>query len=87
VVAVRGLRDPIDAAPGPPESGSGLIACAMEQQAPVVSGDLVDDPRVRHREWAVGEGLVSAVVLPLLHAGEAYGALSLFTRSWHVFPP
>src|SRR5262249_48445049 len=80
VGAGRGLRDPIEAAPGRPESASGLVACAMEQQAPIVSVDLVDDPRVRLREWAAGEGLVSAVVLPLLHAGEAYGALSLFTR-------
>ncbi|PYM54080.1 MAG: hypothetical protein DMD79_25225, partial [Candidatus Rokuibacteriota bacterium] len=86
-VAVRGLLAPLEEAPRRPDSGKGLAAYAMEGQAPVVSVDLVDDARVRRREWVVAEGLISAVVLPLLHAGEAYGALSLFTRTRHVFPP
>jgi len=47
--------------------------------------DIATDPRVAAKAWAAAEGLVSAVVAPLIHADTVYGTLAVYTRRPHVF--
>jgi GAF domain-containing protein len=65
--------------------GQGLTGIAAQTRALVTSPDVRRDERVLYPERMVEEGLVSAIVLPLLHAGTFYGTLNLFTRAPHVF--
>jgi GAF domain-containing protein/CheY-like chemotaxis protein/CHASE1-domain containing sensor protein/HPt (histidine-containing phosphotransfer) domain-containing protein/anti-sigma regulatory factor (Ser/Thr protein kinase) len=86
VAASVGLRDPGGTGRMPVEPGHGLVGLAVATRAPVVVPDLAEDPRLRNREWAAREGLVSGIVLPLVHVDALRGALALFTREPRPFP-
>lgn len=68
-----------------PLAGDGLAGLVALARGPVTIADLGEDARVRHKEWLIAEGLVSAILLPLLHGGRLYGTLNLFTRARHEF--
>jgi PAS domain S-box-containing protein len=55
----------------------GLIA---EERAPHMSNDVLHDPRVSDREWAVREGMVSFAGYPLVVADRLVGVMALFAR-------
>jgi DNA-binding CsgD family transcriptional regulator len=84
VVAVRGFRGGGRVLP-PFRVDQGLTGLAAAHRRPAISVDIRDDSRVLHRDWLVAEGLVSAIALPLVHAGTLYGTLNLFTRARHDF--
>jgi len=49
--------------------------------------DMRTDPRVRYREDAKREGLVSSLAVGLIAQGKALGTLHLYTAEPHVFTP
>jgi len=84
LVASTGLREPrggklrLD-------TGEGLAGLAAAARRPVYSPDVTRDPRYVNREWATAEGLVSALVIPLLSGDRLRGMLATFTREHHEF--
>jgi GAF domain-containing protein/anti-sigma regulatory factor (Ser/Thr protein kinase) len=67
--------------------GEGLPGAVAVARTPLVIPNVLHDERMLYRDWLAAEGLVSAIGLPLLHAGELYGTLNLFTRTRHDFSP
>jgi len=65
--------------------GEGLAGIAMATQQAVVSNDLASDPRFVNRAWAAADGLVAAMVLPLLCGDRVTGVLGVFLRRPHAF--
>jgi PAS domain S-box-containing protein len=65
--------------------GEGLNGRCAATGERLTSADMRTDPRVASRDWIVAEGLVSALILPLIHGGMVYGTLDLFTRESHEF--
>ncbi|RMF92445.1 MAG: response regulator [Nitrospinota bacterium] len=63
----------------------GIVGIAAATQQPVVVPDLLQDPRFINKDWARAEGLVSALVLPLVYNGRFYGALGIGTRHPYSF--
>ncbi len=57
------------------EPGEGIVGWVMEHLAPLVIPDLQVDPRLKGREWAKSEGLMSLVAVPLLLADAPVGVL------------
>ena len=59
---------------------------AMDTRQPMMSRDLRHDPRMlSYQSWALDEGFVTCLILPLLYANDVLGALSLFTREPYDF--
>ncbi len=72
----------------PVAPGTGLAATVDATGEPAVCEDLIGDPRYVRKDWARREGLVSGILLPLLHRdGTVFGRLSIFTREHHAFEP
>ncbi|MBI3079114.1 MAG: response regulator [Deltaproteobacteria bacterium] len=86
VVEALGFRDPVGPVPLF-RVGEGLVGRVAATGETVVSVDLLQDDRLRSKDEAAAEGLVSGIFLPLRHAGVLYGTLNLFTRTRHEFPP
>lgn len=84
LLEMRGFKNPAGR-PDRQRLGEGVIGGVAVTRAPAVVTDLLEDDRVLFKAWLADERLVSSVVLPLLHAGELYGALHLSTRSRHEF--
>ena len=64
----------------------GLTGRAIATRQPVISENLPHDPRViQTKNWAAAEGYVSGLFLPLLHADQVYGVLTICTRQPHHF--
>jgi GAF domain-containing protein/CheY-like chemotaxis protein/anti-sigma regulatory factor (Ser/Thr protein kinase) len=86
LIGARGLAVPDPLSPAARlRLGEGLAGAVAITRAPIIAADLHEDNRTGRMDWLAAEGLVSAVVLPLLHAGDLYGALALFTRTRHEF--
>ena len=85
-VASVGLRDPEGGLVQTLRSGEGLVGLAAATREPVIIRDLATDPRVINKAWAAPEGLVSSIVVPLVHGDRFYGALAMVTRAPHDFP-
>jgi len=87
LVETRGLRVEPDGPSPRRRLGEGLVGKAVLTRAPVLCTEAREDSRARYKEWLAAEGMVSAIALPLLHAGAVWGVLSLFTRMRHEFLP
>ena len=60
----------------------GLIA---EEKQPHLTNDVLNDPRVSDKEWAVREGLVSFAGYPLIVENRLVGVMAMFSRN-RLFP-
>jgi signal transduction histidine kinase len=85
VVASIGLCEPANVDWSAPHLGAGLAGIAAATREPVVCEDVATDPRFVNRAWAVSEGLVSGVILPLISRDRVIGILSVFLRRRHIF--
>lgn len=66
--------------------GEGMAGVAAATRRPVVSRDVLQDPRFVNKSWAAQEKLVSAILFPLLAGDRIHGILAIFTREPHDFP-
>jgi PAS domain S-box-containing protein len=85
LVASIGLRGPEGQARLRMRAGEGLVGFVAATRQPVVSPDLAKDPRFINKAMAEAQGLVSSVVLPLIHGEVIHGVLAIATRSPHEF--
>ncbi|MEI8188248.1 MAG: GAF domain-containing protein, partial [candidate division NC10 bacterium] len=85
LVASVGLQDPAGGDRVP--FWQGVAGQAVATRQPVIIADVTGDPGLVNKAWARAEGLVSGIVLPLLHRDQALGVFALFTRVPHGFPP
>src|SRR4029434_2991379 len=69
------------------EPGEGIVGWVMEHLTPLVIADLQVDPRLKEREWATAEGLVSLVAVPLLLEDMPVGVLVGVARQRREFGP
>ena len=69
------------------EPGEGIVGWVMEHLTPLVIADLQVDPRLKEREWASAEGLVSLVAVPLLLQDLPVGVLVGVARQRREFVP
>jgi signal transduction histidine kinase len=67
------------------EPGQGIVGWVMEHLAPLVVADLPVDPRLKAREWAKAEGLMSLVAVPLLLEDAPLGVLVAYSRQHREF--
>jgi PAS domain S-box-containing protein len=84
VVASLGLRDP-EGGRHEFRAGEGLMGRVTLTRQPVISPDMTQDPRALNSAWAVAEGLVAAIDLPLVYGERVTGALAIFTRTPHIY--
>lgn len=61
------------------------IGHIAQTKKPVVSNDIVHDPRIKYPEWAKKEKLRSFAGYPLTHKGEVVAVLAMFSEK--VFSP
>jgi signal transduction histidine kinase/DNA-binding response OmpR family regulator len=67
------------------EPGEGIVGWVMEHLAPLVIADLPVDPRLKERQWAKAEGLMSLVAVPLLLEDTPVGVLVGLSRQRREF--
>ena len=67
--------------------GQGLAGCAATTLEPVVSADLLTDPRAVGADWSRAQGFTSGAAFPFVARGQLLGVLSVFTRARHEFTP
>jgi signal transduction histidine kinase len=67
------------------EPGQGIVGWVMEHLTPLVIADLPVDPRLKEREWAKAEGLMSLVAVPLLLDDAPVGVLVGLSRQRREF--
>jgi len=67
------------------EPGEGIVGWVMEHLTPLMIADLQVDPRLKEREWASAEGLVSLVAVPLLLQDLPVGVLVGVARQRREF--
>ncbi|HVG79688.1 MAG TPA: GAF domain-containing protein [Patescibacteria group bacterium] len=65
--------------------GEGIAGRAVRDLRPRQSADLVNDPRVRHRELPLASGLRATLAAPLRVGDRAIGALEVFHKEVHQF--
>jgi PAS domain S-box-containing protein len=65
--------------------GEGLLGTAIATRQPVISPDVVRDPRFVNKTWGAAEGLVSSIALPLVYGERVTGGLGISTRQPHDF--
>jgi signal transduction histidine kinase/CheY-like chemotaxis protein len=68
-------------------AGEGAVGWLMEHLSPLVLPDLLVDPRFRERDWALSEGLVSFVGVPLVLEHTPIGVLLCWSRQRREFQP
>ncbi|MFI5342548.1 MAG: GAF domain-containing protein, partial [Candidatus Methylomirabilales bacterium] len=85
VLASLGLHDPEGGVALRLRPGEGLPGIAAATRRPVMSQDVTQDPRFLNQAWAVAEGLVACLVLPLIYGDQVRGALAIYTRAPHIF--
>lgn len=56
------------------------IGPVVKTKKPVVTNDVVNDPRVKHHEWAKKEKLKSFAAYPLIYKGNSVAVLAMFSR-------
>jgi DNA-binding Lrp family transcriptional regulator len=47
---------------------------------PIISNDVVSDPRIKHHDWAKKEKMQSFAGYPLMHKGKIIGVLAMFSE-------
>jgi GAF domain-containing protein/CheY-like chemotaxis protein len=67
--------------------GEGVAGWVLNQRQPLVVPDLQADARVKLRDWSRAEGLVSALVVPIVLEGTAIGMLAAMSRRPREFSP
>ena len=67
------------------EPGQGIVGWVMEHLTPLLIPDLPVDPRLKERQWAQAEGLVSLVAVPLLLDDAPVGVLVGLSRQRREF--
>ena len=72
-----------DGAPMRLELGVGLVGAAVLSGQPILSNDLPTDPR--YVEFV--PGMLSEIVVPLVHKARTIGALNILSRDRHHFTP
>jgi signal transduction histidine kinase len=65
--------------------GEGFLGTAIATRQPVISRDVVRDPRFVNKAWGAAEGLVSSIALPLVYGERVTGGLVISTRQPHDF--
>ncbi len=56
------------------------IGAIAKTKKPVVSNDVVHDPRIKHHDWAKREKLKSFAGYPILYKGEVVAVLAMFSE-------
>jgi DNA-binding Lrp family transcriptional regulator len=56
------------------------IGAIAKTKKPVVSNDIVHDPRIKYHEWARKEKLKSFAGYPILHKGQVVAVLAMFSK-------
>lgn len=56
------------------------IGPCVLKNTPVVTNDVVNDPRIRHQEWAKKEKFKSFAAYPLIYKGKAIAVIAMFSR-------
>ncbi|MGC2385969.1 MAG: GAF domain-containing protein [Nitrososphaeraceae archaeon] len=59
---------------------SNKIGPIVRTKKPVISNDVINDPRIRHHEWAKKEKLKSFAGYPLVSKGQSIGVLGMFSE-------
>jgi PAS domain S-box-containing protein len=85
LVAGVGLRDPEGGDTRVVHPQEGLLGTAIATRQPVISRDVSRDARFLDKDWAVAEGLVSCMILPLVLGEHVHGVLAIYTRADHTF--
>ena len=65
--------------------GEGIAGRAVRDLRPRQSADLLNDPRVRHRELPLASGLRATLAAPLRVGDRAIGAIEVFHKEVHQF--
>lgn len=87
VLASTGLREPHGGVLKTFRPGVGALGVAVAQRRSLALADVRTDPRFVNRAWAQSEGLVSALIVPLIEQERVHGMLAVFTRAPHEFTP
>ena len=66
--------------------GETVMGTALRERAPISVGDLTEMPRWPLRDAAVGAGIRSVLIVPLIRADRAFGTLVLMRREEAEFP-
>ncbi|HTU02717.1 MAG TPA: GAF domain-containing protein, partial [Candidatus Sulfotelmatobacter sp.] len=85
VAGTIGLRDAEAGAQGTVSAAEGLLRLAFASRTPIAATDVATDPDFAAKDWAVREGVVSALVVPLLRGDELVGSLGVLTHERHAF--
>jgi len=56
------------------------IGSVVKTKKAVVTNDVLNDPRIKHPEWAKKEKLKSFAAYPLIYKGEAVAVLAMFSK-------
>jgi len=56
------------------------IGPAIKTKKPVVSNDVVNDPRIKHHDWAKKEKLKSFAAYPLIYKKKSVAVLAMFSK-------
>ena len=56
------------------------IGAIVKTKKPVVSNDIVHDPRIKHHDWAKKEKLKSFAGYPILYRGDVVAVLAMFSQ-------
>ncbi|MGI9565629.1 MAG: GAF domain-containing protein [Nitrosopumilus sp.] len=56
------------------------IGPAVKTKKAVVTNDVLNDPRIKHHDWAKKEKLKSFAAYPLLYKGDAVAVLAMFSK-------
>ena len=59
---------------------SNKIGPIVRTKKPAISNDVINDPRIRHHEWAKKEKLKSFAGYPLVSKGQSIGVLGMFSE-------
>ncbi len=59
---------------------SNKIGLIVRTKKPAITNDVMDDPRIRHPDWARKEKLKSFAGYPLIYKGNAIGVLAMFSE-------
>jgi DNA-binding Lrp family transcriptional regulator len=59
---------------------SNKIGPIVRAKKPAISNDVINDPRIRHHEWAKKEKLKSFAGYPLVSKGQSIGVLGMFSE-------
>jgi signal transduction histidine kinase len=85
LVASLGFRGPRAEGDVRLTKGKSLSGIAIATGQPVISSDLMRDPRLLNRAWGRSEGLVAGIALPLLYGERTLGVLGVYLHEAHTF--